>query len=52
MGLGGTGSKKWVIWVIIIILIIAGVWYYTGGDLSVITDKLGGIKDMLPGTGE
>jgi len=48
MGLGGTGSKKWVVWLIILILIGIGIWYYTGGDLSIITDK---IKGIIPGTG-
>ena len=41
-------SRKWII-IVVIILIVIGIWYYTGGDLSVITDK---IKGIIPGTGE
>ncbi len=44
-------SRKWII-IVVIILIIAAIWYYTGGDLSVITDKFEGIKGMIPGMGE
>jgi hypothetical protein len=40
------GKRKWMI-IVVIILILAGIWFYTGGDLSIITDK---IKGIIPGT--
>jgi len=40
-------SRKWII-IVVIILIVIGIWYYTGGDLSILTDK---IKGIIPGTG-
>jgi hypothetical protein len=41
-------SRKWII-IVVIILIIVGIWYYTGGDLSILTDK---IKSIIPAAGE
>lgn len=46
---GVGGSRRWIIWIVIIALIAIGIWYYTNGDLSVITDK---IKGLMPASGE
>ena len=45
-------SRTWIVIVAVILIIIGVIWYYTGGDFSMLTEKLGSVKGMLPGAGE